>query len=435
MKYAEIGKVYSFKIGNQLNVEFPLVMYTDSVHTLPVSDLAVDFKIKGKPDQYQPVIEDRISRIAAVIQLWNVIKHFSIENIKENTLDSALSASIKSASQLKDNNKFYEIIKSLLYLTNDSRYRVWNTFSPLDYSLPLICKKLENKIMVTIVIDTTLKIKHGDEILKINDIEINHIIDSLSKYNPSINNEYNIEKTLAEIRAGYKDSKVKFTYKDSSGNISDEFIKRNELLNNIFDLRPPIIAKLDSGVVYIDMTELTDTQFKDYFDVLKDTKAFIFDLRGTSVMSEHVLGLFTKKPIKSVNWEIPIYNFPDKANQSVKMIKGGIQSRGKFAGAKVFILINERTSGYSESIAQIAKQNKIATLIGTNTSGNASEVMPLRLITGIGISLSTMKCYNAKNELMFNLPVSPDVVVNRTIKNTLLGKDDLVQKALQFIKE
>jgi C-terminal processing protease CtpA/Prc len=435
MKYAEPGKVYSYNIGNQLLIEFPIVMFTDSIHTLPISDFSNEIKIEGKPDQFQPVIEDRISRIAAVIQLWNVIKHFSIQNISEKTLDSAFNATVKSTSELTAVNRFDEIIKSLLFLTNDSRCRVWNTFLPLDYSLPLICKKIENKIFVTVVIDTTLKIKNGDEILKINDIDINYIIDSVSKINPSLNKDFNIEKALAEIRAGEKDSKVKITFKNNTGIITDETIKRNELINNIFDLRPPVIARLDSGVVYIDMTELADAQFKDYFDVLKDTKAFIFDLRGSAVMSEHVLGLFTKEPIKSVNWEIPIYNFPDKEQQSVKIIKGEIQSRGKFAGAKVFILINERTSGYSEAIAQIAKQNKIGILIGSNTAGNASEVMPFRLITGIGISLSAMKCYNSKNELMFNLPITPDIIVNRTINNILSGKDDLVQKVLQLLKD
>ena len=435
MKYAEIGKVYSYNIGNNLQLQFPLVMFTDSVKTLPKSEISNDIKITGKPEQFQPVIQDRLSRIGVVIQLWNIIKHFSIEYIPNMTLDSALNASIKSASELTDINKFNDIIKSLLYLTNDSRYRVWDMFSPVDYSLPLIFKKLENKIFVTVVVDSSLKINHGDEILKINDIDINYLIDSISKYNPSLNTDFKIEKALAEIRAGSKNSKVKITYKNSSGKISEEIILRNELMNNIFDVRPPVIARLDSDVVYIDMTELADAQFKDYFDALKTTKAFIFDLRGSAVMSEHVLGLFTKDPIKSVNWEIPIYNFPDKANQSVKPIKGAIQSRGKFAGAKVYFLINERTSGYSDAIAQIVKQNKVGILIGSNTSGNASEVMPLRLITGIGISLSTMKCFNSKNELIFNSPISPDVIVNRSINNTLLGKDDLVQKALQLIKE
>jgi C-terminal processing protease CtpA/Prc len=435
IKFADIGKIYSYNIGSNLKVEFPIVMFTDSIHTLPVSDFSNDYKINGKPEQYQPVIEDRISRIADIIQLWNLIKHFSIENISGNILDSALNASVKSASELTNTDKFDDIIKSLLYLTNDSRYRVWNTFKSFDYSLPLIFKKLENRVLVTNVIDTSLKIKHGDEILKINDIDINYLIDSTSKYNPSINLDYKTEKALVEIRAGERDSKVKITYKNNTGTINDDFVKRTEFLNNIFDPRPPVIARLDSDVVYIDMTELFDEQFKDYFKTLKGTKVFIFDLRGASVMSEHVLGLFTKDPIKSVNWEIPIYNFPDKKNQSVKKINGGIQSRGKFEGAKVFILINDRTSGYSEAIAQIAKQNKIGTLIGTNTSGNASEVLPIRLITGICISMSAMKCFNDRNELMFNLPIKPDVVVNGTIINTLSGKDDLVQKVLQLIKE
>jgi len=183
------------------------------------------------------------------------------------------------------------------------------------------------------------------------------------------------------------------------------------------------------------MTAMTDNQMKDYLKNLDNFDKFIFDLRGDSKMSEHILSLFTNQPLNTVNWEIPTYTFPDKLNKSKEIIAGEILPKSKLLNKALLFLINERTTGYSEIIAKIVKDNNLGKLLGNPSMGNASETFTVRLAGGFAISLSGMICIDTNDKMIFNNPILPDIYTKESMDNVKANKDVIIQTALKFVKE
>ena len=183
------------------------------------------------------------------------------------------------------------------------------------------------------------------------------------------------------------------------------------------------------------MTLMADNQFKEYLKLIEDYDNFIFDLRGEAKMSEHVVSLFTDKELKSVNWEIPIYTYPEKFKKSREIIKGELNAKSRFKNKQLVFLINERTIGYSEIIARIVKENGLGTLIGRPSNGNPSETITTRLAGGFNISVSVINCYDNYDMSLINKPIIPDILVEDNLEYILKGRDTIIENALRFLNK
>jgi C-terminal processing protease CtpA/Prc len=433
ISYPIIGKLYSYQIDNNIYLHHPLVYYADDKGTVP-AQTTPDFKLDGKSKGYNPNVNDRLTRVASVIKLWNLIKHFTIKNLSNQNIDSVLRVGLQNASS--NDITFEKTIESMLTITGDLRARTWNLNSEFDYSVPFIIRELNNKYYISTIVDSTLGLNIGDELVKIGDISAENYLDNRVAQIPGDNKKFKTIKALAEIRAGAKATTEKFTFQKPDGKIVELTSARNVLLQNIYEPKPIEVFEIDTGYVYIDITEMSDARFKEFIEPLSQRKAFIFDLRGMTSMSEHFLGLLTNDSLKNAKWEIPVYTQPDKNSMSSLVFGSGkIRPSGKLAGKKSIFLIDERTSGYAEAIAAIVKANKLGIVVGKPSAGNASEVYPVRLFGGYNVSLSGLNVYSPDNNWIFNNSVTPDVVFEYELPKNNYTYDNFITKALELLKK
>lgn len=432
--YPKIGSLTNYMISENMYLHHASILYGDEKSVLPKAKSDSVFT-KGKPSGFNPTPEDRFTRVASVIKLWNAIKHFGPVRNDAQKLDSALEFSLLKAGRDKNNDEFFQTIKSLLLLTNDARAMVWYPDVDFSYTFPFIFRDFKGKILVTAVIDSSIGVNIGDQIIKYDDETITDLIKNKVIYIPGNNNKYKISKALVEIRAGLKGSSSKITLQRKDGSLFDVLTTRNTLLNNIFEPRPIALHEIDSTIAYIDLTVLSDDVIKEYIEAIAKRKAYIFDLRGYSKASEHLLSMLSKDSVLNSKWEVPVYTFPDGENQSTLNYGGqSLQSNGQLAGKKSFFLIDDKTTGYAEALASVVKENKLGVLIGSATSGYASESMAFRLLGQIGVSFAGLNVIAPDNTIIFGNSIQPDIELDYNINESNGKYDNYILKAIELLR-
>ncbi len=428
------GEFYTADISNNLKISFPLTLYYDSLGTYPRTERVFDYSYSLKPKGYYPNPKDRASRILQTIQMWSALKHFSINDF-DKIADSILINSLKKAAVDSEWNDFKATMKSTIKNLNDSQAKIWSADSTLEYCIPYLFELIGDKLIVTGVPDTITPIKPGDEILQINGKNSIELINELANLEGSSNSNFRIRKSIAEIRAGNVNTKISLKLKLNNDKIIDTVLIRNYLLNDIVEARPPIFAKFEDDIFYLDLTSIDDTRFVEFMKNIPEAKKFIFDLRGVTQMSEHFLGFFADETINSVNFNIPIYTKPDKKMVNKKMVNGIIEGYGKFSDAKLIFLTDERTVGYSEVIIATVKENSLGTIIGKPTAGTAGEATAIRLSGNINFSMTGMIAENSKGGSLWGKPVIPDIEVITTIGDIKANRDPILELGLELIQK
>jgi C-terminal processing protease CtpA/Prc len=122
------------------------------------------------------------------------------------------------------------------------------------------------------------------------------------------------------------------------------------------------------------------------------------------------------------------FAFRDK---SVVLLTQGL-GKQPFHG-RVVVLVNEWTNSAAEMVAGFARENALATLVGSKTAGNVLGAANCKVGSGYWLRLPIFGWYSSRGECLEGKGVSPDVVVD--VEPTLLhaGVDQVMDKALEIL--
>lgn len=432
----EPGEIYTEKLTGNLAYSLPIALYADTAdHTLPKSGLEPNFNINNKPDGFNPVWNDRLSRIAIIIDAWCIIRNFNATDIPEKDLDSALGASLYNVAEINNKADFDKALLSLLKVTKDPQARIWNITQNYEYGLPLIFNTANNKIYIEVSGDSSLGIPQGSIVRKMNGKDPMDIFRENSDLTAAYSNSWKKVKSLAMMRIPDDSKKIEFELTTPSGKEFSKTVENNYFLSDYTETRPEPFKDLGNGIYYVDLSVVDDKKFKSVSDILASAKGVIYDLRGSARIAEHFMSYYFTHPVQSLSWQIPVYAMPNEEMVSYQTLEGQIANRRKMNGVKSVMLINGKTYGYSEAIAYIFKNYQIGKLIGEPTAGSASETLTTRIAGQYNISLSEVFAIDSDNKKLFGAGIQPDILVEQTSENFKNGTDAALQKALEILSK
>ena len=102
--------------------------------------------------------------------------------------------------------------------------------------------------------------------------------------------------------------------------------------------------------------------------------------------------------------------------------------------SRVVILINEYTHSAAEMVASFAKQNRLATLVGTRTSGEVLGGANFKLPGGYVLRMPVAGWYTWQDDCIEGKGIDPDVLVENSPESLASGTDDQLQRALDVVK-
>lgn len=434
VKLPEPGEIIRANAGNDLIFDLQISLFLDSLRTLPYPPK--DFvppKLK-KGDDFVLNPQDRQSRLATVIIMWNFFRHFSLMEIEQKKLYSILRKALYKASLDKNEREFLETLRILTTLINDSQAKVWYERDWDQYGFPILWRYVDNKVLVTKVGDDISNLAPGDEVIEFMGKNIHDTLSVLASIVSGANIEWKKLKSLAMLRAGNLGSIVKLKVKKTNGETINVELERNTHIAMFIEDRYPEFIEISPGVYYIDMMRVDDTRLKDSLDnLIKNAKAIIFDARGISNISEHFLGLLVDENLPAFTWKIPRFTKPDRGLINYRVINSQINKNPRRLKSKLYFLTDERTIGYSEAIVALIKHYKLGEIIGTKTAGSPGDIIVYRLPCKYYLSVTGLKLFMPDNTLVTGNGIEPTIKVEWTREALIKNEDPLIYKAIEEI--
>ncbi len=408
----------------------------------PLQNIFIDKKVDGYDSLSYPTAS---LRLLGLMRYWSAINYFCAnkDRITKNW-DSVLYEYVPIILQSKDSVEYMLAVAGLITEIHDGHgwldSRIWQN---MYKSIPEVqLAYVDNKTIVYKTFSDSLKnvLSPGDEILKIDDVNIDKKRGWFSQYIGASNNAALQRGVTLNVLAGPDSSFVKITFLHN-GTVKNVRLKRKvgKYAYNSYTSGLPKQArnwtKLKDDLGYVDFGKLEVEQIDSMFNDFKNTKAIIIDdrnyPRGTVWTMVNYL---TDKAVTTAKGTTMIADSPDPATQTVQSSLWQIPVVPKFKyKGKIIILVNEQTQSqaeYSCMVIQAAFKNTI--IMGSQTAGADGDVTGISIPGGIKTAFSGHGVYYPDGRPTQGIGIVPDVKISPTINGIKAGKDEILARAIQF---
>jgi C-terminal processing protease CtpA/Prc len=389
---------------------------------------------------------NKSSRILMVFAYWNLVEYyFPYKYLMDQKWDKTLELILPQAIEAKNEKDFYLAMKKMTTKLNDSHveFALYGSSSSGKIStyFPANCKIIDDKMVVTEIIADSLaqadNIKIGDVITKINDKTIKQHIEEYRDLVAASNESAYLNKILKSILTSdsehvkvefLKDGKYEtksmtwYNYHDSHRN---EFKKGAMIKKEKF-------KTLKNNVGYVNMGVIKVKDIPEMIESLKTTKAIVFDMRNyPNGTFNDIANFLNPQEKKFAIYTYPYLNYPGRYIWT-EGTTGGSENKDHYKG-KVIVLLNEDSISQSEWTAMCFQTAGNTTIIGSQTAGADGNAFQLdfqgfhTVYSGIGVY------YPDKRETQ-RIGIIPDIEVKPTILGIQQRKDEVLDRALQFIE-
>ncbi len=234
-----------------------------------------------------------------------------------------------------------------------------------------------------------------------------------------------------------KDSIINLEIQDGkTANIKNVSISANTEFGYYKQDTTEYIQEVDSGIYYINQTS-RKARFRDFkknINTLKEANGIIIDIRGyPKYFTDKIIGYFTQETIYSANFMTPITTYPNRKNINYKVDSSKIKARKPYINTKIVFLTNEMAISYAETILDIVKYYKIGKIIGAPTAGTNGDITKVKLPI-YSFYYTGLKVLKHNGSRLYGIGIEPDIVITPTIKGIIEGKDEVLERAVEYIK-
>jgi len=392
-----------------------------------------------------PTVGDRA---LAAAKIYSVLKFFyPNKHLWTHNWDSVYLNFLPRFVLASDSIEYVKTVMEMYAYVQDGHGFMQHPLASKIKGIPLIpppirMRVIENQLVITNIIDDSLTIvlgiKKGDIIMEKDGINAIKEIDEKRKYSAASN--YDAQSGyIANIFLGTPPgNSVQLKLKDASGKIriiqlpllkpSDKVIKKTrEFVTKGND--KPIMYFITKDIGYANLGALVPEQVDSMFNLFKDTKAIIFDIRtpprGGPIYS--ISPRLTRG--NSPRWErgnrtskrpmriLPGWDMEDDWNRNRK--------KGVYKGMVVG-LMHENTQSHGEVTAETI--GSFGTLIGNHTAGANGDVESFYVPGEIRLTFSGGAAW------MQGKGIQPDILITPTIKGIQQGRDEILERAIKFIQ-
>lgn len=391
------------------------------------------------------VYPDTGFRLLTLFRYWNMIQYyFPYKNLIEEDWKMVLEEFIPKFIQAKDETEYTLTTLEIIARIHDTHANIWggnavlNKFYGSKFAAAEI-KFVEEKAVVTRFYDDKLGeesgLKVGDIIASVNQKPMEEFVkDKLhrtpaSNYPTQLRDIANLvlrtnddELTVEYIRDGKKNQQKIATYTTDKINIYKFYEEKDSCFK--------FVAK---DIAYINNGSVKRKYLPELWEQYKDTKGLIIDARNY--------------PSDFVIYQLGRY-LVDKKSPFVKFSKGSFKqpgmftfyktynvwrSRGENYRGKVVILVNETTQSSAEFHTMAYQQSPNAIVMGSTTAGADGNVSDISLPGGISTMISGIGVYYPDGRETQRIGIVPDIEVRPTIEGVKMGRDEVLEKAIEYI--
>ncbi|MFO7657043.1 MAG: S41 family peptidase [Bacteroidales bacterium] len=422
-----------------------------------------DFCVKNSWDDnsFSTPFKEDISdqeKTAGLSKLWSEAKYNFVyfDQVPDLNWDSLYFAFIPKVLATSSTKEYYDILKIFYSKLEDSHSGV---FYPDQLNIgrpPLRCRMIENKVLVSNVLNDSLAsigIKKGLEVVKINGLPV---MDYANKYvipyiSSSTKQDLLVRTYKYELFAGNRTEMLQIGMIDSKGKYHEYTISR-KLPYNIHSKNDKTIdfKLLDNNIGYLAINSFSGKkpvikEFDKIFNQILPTEGLIIDIRnnggGNSGNGDYIFSCFIDKPANK--WSSQTLDY----RPAERVWRTGIPSwyqyeksllnpnKIKYYSKQVVILINANTFSAAEDFCILFDINQRAEIIGQPTAGSTGQPLLFNLPGGGWARVCTLRSYYPDGNEFVGYGIQPDIYINETISDFQNDKDIVLIKAEEYMKK
>lgn len=384
--------------------------------------------------------DDSGYKLLSLFRYWNIIDYYyPYKDIIEENWDEVLNTFIPKFINAKDELDYKLTISELTTKIHDSHAVVYdingaldkywgNKYAPVEFAL------VKDNIVIKDILPKYKKdceLKKGDIILKINDKDISEVLNEKSKY-ISLSRKEAMVNSLQQYLFRTSENSINLTLKRDNKEITKKVKCYND--TSMFEVEEPSHKLLDGNIGYINPGQLSKGEIDKIMEKFMNTNGLIVDLRYyPSDFIVYTLGKYlVSKPatfskISVANQSVP-GEFVFDEDQIVSP-----DDKKQYKG-KIMILMNERSQSQSEFTVMSLRKGINAKVIGSNSIGADGNVAEIDLPGGVSTLITGIGVFNPDESQTQRVGVNPDIYVEPTIQGIKDGRDELLDKAIELIK-
>lgn len=373
---------------------------------------------------------------------WNYAEYFFAYKYKtDQNWNDVLREMIPKFLTVDNDESYHLALAELVTKTDDSHAFLFSRLTSLNQygrkNVPVQYSYAEGKLVVTKTYPTIFNeenpLKIGDVIYDVEGLTIPQKINLFGKYLPASNSWGKINKSKYLFLYTNKDS---LGLKIERDGINLAIKVKTYLQKEIIRENPTVPEKWkflddEKKMGYVNMGLIKRSDLNDMFENLKNTESIIFDSRNYPNMTILPLSRLLL-PENKIYYEFifPETNYLSKFYRRKNNI--GRNNPDHYKG-NVVILVNEVTQSQAETTVMMLKQHPKAKVIGGYTSGANGDVISFN-IAGLKTCFTGLGAYYPDGRETQRIGIIPDIIVRPTVKGIQQGKDEILERALEYLK-
>lgn len=410
--------------------------------------------------------------------LWSEVKYNFVNIDKINfDIDSLYKSCLSEINKTNNDYEYYQLLKKFLASFNDGHTEVYdgNQFSIFRDYIGVAFKYIKDKIIISLInkntgLDSSLI---GAELIEVNGVNITkYLEDSIFPYVSASTKQHKLMQAVYKLHSNF--STLRFKGKVVKQNTADTVIlelpyngekirtNKDEYYGFIEQYDGLFSSKwLQDSIYYISLNSFREEVIGLFNDILPQaykSKALIIDLRknggGSTSTGWHIQKYLTKDNFfLNFAWETRINNGVKKANGNwideytdfykEKALAYNqpdtiwISDSIKRFEIPIVILIGGYTFSAAEDfLVNLYEMEERPLLIGEETGGSTGSPLVIQNLPGGGYARICTKRikFPYSKKAFVNQGIYPDIFVKETIDDYLMGKDTVLNKAINVIK-
>ena len=390
-------------------------------------------------------------RILAAYQLWAAVKYFfAYKDLMDQDWDQAFAAFLPKFINAKDVREYNLAVAEAVTLLDDSNAGI-RSADLEDYfgvaPVGLRMRLIEKKPVVTEVLDDEAKkagVQVGDVITRVDGEDVVARIHRQIAYISASTDQSLAAEVVKRLFNGPENSTAALAVRNRNGEEKQVSLKRSSHYIDAFNHeRTDAPTKfLSRAIGYIDLNRLTDDRIDSVFEQFRSTTALILDGRGKLTIDPALISarVAEKRDTAMAIVTGPVNLAPDipgprTVTQSasffhVETVPPSDKARYK---GKTIMLTDERTVGAAELLGlQLETANNTA-FVGSLSAGAEAEITTMDLPGGIAISFSATDVRHANGGKLQRVGLQPAETVQPSVSGVRSGRDETLEKALDFV--
>ena len=440
-------KIFSQKLSMKLKNIYRHRSADTNYYVRPAEELNPRFVNEAVYQLMDP--HDDGFRMLALFRYWNIIeyffpyKHLFTKDWSE-VLKEFLPEFAANKSPLEYRLTCWRLINSV-HDTHASIYRdsILNNWTGMR-GPAIEFKTINKKIIVYDYLDDSLArfetLKPGDEILTVDDRPVAEIRKSYEPYLCASNGAAADRNFLWRFLFFRRDDDSLFiTYKrEGKVNKGTMRLYYQPPFQNGDTWRKPMYELLSDDIGYINIGKIKADSLPVIFKKFRYTKGIIIDIRNyPNEFMPYAMG----KYLKPVHTPFTRYTGPDYKNPGgfklIGYISNGATETDSIETYKglIIILVNEQTQSSAEYTAMALRTAPRATVMGSQTAGADGDISRVPFPGGFYSAFSGLGIYYPDGKETQGVGIVPDINVYPTQKGIATGKDEVLEKAKEYISK